>query len=153
MPYSWLRQQVNLWKRMRILQASFVQICEVHAHSPFSIFFCTSTSMPSQSRWCTSMIKLASLNLLISTYMTLLRLFTWFRFCRITSLVVGSRWRWWQITEGSIRIMSLANQANTSLLAYKKLMNNFFSRLVSLDLILTLWLGLLGLRLIHHLWL
>lgn len=75
------------------------------------------------------MINLASLSL--SAYMILLCSVLWFHLQWITGLAVESRKSRWQITEGSISGMFSADQANTYLLAYKKLVNNSFSRSVS----------------------
>lgn len=68
-------------------------------------------------------------------------------FTLITGLAVGSRW--WQIIDGSIPRMFSTNHANTSLLAYKKLVNSYFSRSISFEPIMAFCSGLSGSRLIY----
>lgn len=113
----------------------------------FLFFFCTNTTFAIQSRWSTWTMNCAFLSLSVSASMILLHFVPWFRLRWNTGLVVGSRWRRWQISKRLIPGMSSADYASTSMFAHRKLANTSFSRSVSFESIWDFHSSLSGSRL------
>lgn len=127
--------QVDLMQWIRILGTYFVQVCEVHTDPPLPFFVCTSTMFVNQSEWWTSTIKLAPLSLSNLVLNDLASLYS------VIMLLLDNRRCSWVQMERLIPDIASVNKINTSLLAYKKVVNNSLSQLDFFDLIMALLFG------------